>query len=69
MSEIYLPKRLNLNSQSIITLLVFYTLFAICAYTILDGAFKLISVTEPSIVFFFAGVAAGMLMTHCYKQI
>ena len=69
MSEIYLPKRLNWDSQSIVTLFIFYTLFAVCIYMILDGACKLVPVFESSFLFFIAGLAAGGLMSHCYKQI
>ena len=69
MSEIYLPKRLNWNSQSIVTLLIFYTLFVICTYLIIDGAFKFVAIIEPPILYFFAGLAAGALMSHYYKQI
>lgn len=69
MSEVYLPKRLNWDCYSIAILFIFYTLFVMCAYLILDGAFRFIDFPEPSLAFFFAGLAAGFFMAHCYKQI
>lgn len=69
MSDIYQSKHLDWNSLTLCIILFFHTLFAICIYIVLDGAFKLLNIENNSVLFFCAGFIAGLLMMQCYKQI